>query len=420
MRAFKIAAVAFLLLVLGNSTTAFASGGDVAAWWSSLLGGPDPNAGSILFPSLLAPLGGRFEGMGTAASALAVDAGFLEANPAVSSVLGTTELSFSHHGWIADSSIEGVSYAIRFNDLGLGFSGKFLYLPFTAYNAWGDRQGRGTISESVATLNVSYNFLSSYQFSGVAAGASLKTALRSVPASIAPGQSVLGLMADVGVRTSFNFLKFYSSRSRNLSLGMVLRNVGIATSLGSATALGTDERLPLTLSAGLAWAPVQPLTLATDLNVPIGVGAPSPDVAVGTNVDVTEFLSVQTGVHLSPGNPRVSLGTSIDLPLVSVTVNYNLDLSARLANPADLFSAQARFNLGDRGRGALAAEVEQLYHAGLGEYTKGNYQAAIDLWKRALELDADYGPAREWLQTATQALENEKNANTLPTTGEAE
>jgi hypothetical protein len=403
MRPLRIAAVFALLL---NSITAHASAGDVALWWSGLLGGADPNAGSNLFPALLSPLGGRVEGMGTAASAVAVDAGFLEANPAVTAVLKSTELAFSHHDWIADSSIEGVVYAVRFGDLGIGASAKLLHVPFTAYNAWGARQGSGTISEGVATLNVAYNFARSYEFAGIAAGASLKGVLRSVPAAIAPGQSLFGVLADVGLQTCFSFLRLPSlSPSRNFSLGVVLRNVGLAASLGG-TELQSDERLPLTVSGGIAWSPLGPLTVATDLNVPVGLNAPLPEIAVGTNVSVTDFLSVQGGVLLRAGNPRISLGTNLDLPIVSLTVNYNLDLSARLAAPGDLFSAQARFNLGDRGRGALAAQVEQLYNSGLAQYVAGNYSQAIEQWKRVLELDADYTPARNYLRIVQESLDS--------------
>jgi hypothetical protein len=75
----------------------------------------------------------------------------MEANPAATALLANTELAFSHHGWIADSSLEGVVYTVRFDDLGFGFGGRFLYVPFTGYDEWGERDSRGTISETVAT-----------------------------------------------------------------------------------------------------------------------------------------------------------------------------------------------------------------------------------------------------------------------------
>ena len=73
---------------------------------------------------------------------------------------------------------------MRFDDLGIGFGGKFLYVPFTAYNDWGAAVANDYISETIATMNVSYNFLSSYYFTGVAVGANLKVAYRNIPESL--------------------------------------------------------------------------------------------------------------------------------------------------------------------------------------------------------------------------------------------
>ncbi len=55
MKASKYAA---LLLLCLNSITASAATGELFAWWSSLWGPPDPNAGTTIFPSLSVPLGG--------------------------------------------------------------------------------------------------------------------------------------------------------------------------------------------------------------------------------------------------------------------------------------------------------------------------------------------------------------------------
>ena len=120
----------------------------------------DPNTGLTIFPTLLIPLGGKYEGMGTAYTAVSQDSGYLESNPSASSILELSELSFIHHSWIADSNIEGVIYTVRYNDLGIGVGGKFLYIPFTEYNEWGVRESKGYISETIATLNISYNFFS--------------------------------------------------------------------------------------------------------------------------------------------------------------------------------------------------------------------------------------------------------------------
>ena len=152
----------FLLLV----APLFADFSDFYYNLNELLSGfADPNTGLTVFPTLLIPMGGKYEGMGTAYTAVALDSGFLEANPSASSSLDITELSFYHHSWIADSNLEGVVFTARYEDLGFAIGGKFLYVPFTEYNEWGDRENRGYISETVATFNVSYNFFSGKGFS---------------------------------------------------------------------------------------------------------------------------------------------------------------------------------------------------------------------------------------------------------------
>jgi hypothetical protein len=356
--------------------------------------------------------------MGTASTAGAHDAGFIEANPAATALLKSTELSFWHHGWISDSSLEGVIYTIRYDDLGFGFGGRFLYVPFTGNNEWGEHDSRGTISETVASANVAYNFFRSYTFSGLAAGASIKAAYRHVPSDISPNQSILGLMTDLGLQTSFSLAKFQSWTLPNVSVGLVLKNLGISTM--------SDESLPLTASAGISYAPVRAIVIATDFNLPISLdGDPAPlwDLAFGTSVAVAEFLSLQGGVHLKPGNPRISIGADVDLGTFSVSANYNLDMSAIARNPLDKFSVQARIDLGDRGRGERRQRADELYASGLREFSLGHLKQAIALWTEVLSIDKDYAPAREYRDIAQATLETQEAASgtgTSPDTGSGE
>jgi hypothetical protein len=373
----------------------------------------DPNTGLTAFPTLLIPLGGRFEGMGTAYTAVASDSGYLEANPAASSSLETSELSFFHHSWIADSNMEGVVYTLRYNDLGIGVGGKFLFLPFTEYNEWGERESRGYISETIATLNVSYNFFSSYHFYGLALGANLKAAYRNVPAVIYPDQSALTGMVDVGVLTRLNFLKFFMSRSRNFSIGAALKNLGIP-------ALG--EPLPTTATVGIAYSPIRPLTWAVDFSLPISFDptnfpAQRWYLASGLNVNVTDFLSVQGGFQWKGDNPRISLGSAVDLKKVSFVLNYNLDLSGRL-NPADKFSVEAKLHLGDGGRQAQRSRMEELYLDGLELYARGQLQLAIRQWEQVLEIDPTFQPALDNIAAARRALELQQSVETELRLGE--
>ncbi len=403
LEAMKRLGVLILILSLG----AVATFGDGASAYGAVAGAfasfADPNTGLTAFPALLIPMGGRYEGMGTAYTAVADDSGFLDSNPSASASLRYTELSFLHHSWIADSNMEGVVYTVRYNDLGIGLGSKFLYVPFTEYNSWGERASRGTVSETVGTLNVSYNFFSSYSFYGLALGANLKAAYRNVPASIYPDQSALTGMVDVGLLTRFDLLKFYFSRTRNFSLGAVVKNLGFP-------ALG--EPLPTRATVGIAYSPVRPLTLAFDFTYPFSLDpaaypAEQWHVASGISLVLTDFLSLQSGFQIKGDNPRFSLGSTIDLSKVSFVVNYNLDLSGRL-NPLDKFSVEAKLNLGDRGRLALRNRVDELYLNGMEEYARGELERAVSFWQQALELDPQFTPARQNLETALKALELQK------------
>jgi hypothetical protein len=384
---------ALIVLVLAlNQVAVWAVGADLYAGWTDLMRSfADSNTGLRSFPTLLIPMGGLAEGMGTAYTAVSQDAGYIEYNPAGSAVLPSSELALYHHSWIADSNLEGIVYTMRFGDLGVGIGGKFLYVPFTAYNDWGAAVANNFISESIGTLNVSYNFLSNYYFAGLAVGANVKVAYRNIPdiASLSVyNQSALAFMADVGMQTSFNLLKFYNSQSKNFSLGLVVKNLGISTL--------ADESLPQMATAGLAWSPFRPWTVAVDFSYPFSFpGQPPAEVwnlAVGTNVLVTSFLSIQGGVLMKADNPRVSVGAALALGTLALNMNYNLDLSGSL-NPLDKFSVQAKFDLGDGGRSARAREADSLFLQGIEEFANGNYEKALALWQDVLKIDPTYLPA---------------------------
>ena len=365
----------------------------------------DPNTGLTVFPTLMVPTGGKYEGMGTAYSAVALDSGYMEANPSASSVLDNTELSFLHNNWIADSNLEGGVYTMRLNDLGIGFGGKFLYVPFSSYNDFGERIGSGYYSETVATANVSYNFFSSYHFYGVALGANVKVAYRSVPATTVSDQSALAGLLDVGALTRLNFLKFYSSRSKNFSIGVVLKNLG---------PMVKNEPLPTAVTLGLAYSPFRPIIIAYDLNIPVGYGqgAEQINMAGGLDVSVTDFFSIQSGFNYRGANPRFTLGGSVDLKNVSFVANYTLDLSTQF-EAFDRFSIEAKINLGDEGRLALRNRVDEYYLIGVEEFADGNLDKAIAAFERAIELDPGFVPAIDYLAEVKRQQENRDRLKSL-------
>ena len=359
----------------------------------------DLNTGTTVFPLLRIPSGGKAESMGTAQTAVAADSSSIWYNPSLSSLLDLTELSFLHNDWIADTSIESVNYTMRIDDLGFGGGFKLLYLPFTEYDEWGDTVATGYPMEAILSANVSYNFFSSYYFKGVSAGLSLKAGYRSIPVQFQPDQSSLALMADLGLYSSFNLLKFYTSRDRNFSIGTAFRNVGFET-------LG--EPLPTEFSAGISYSPVRPVTIAVDFILPVSFYEeyPASDwyLAGGFDAEMTDFFSFQGGFNFMGGNPRLSLGSTIDLEQAAFNINYTLDLTTS-SDELDRFSIEARLKLGDEGRYEKESMVDELYITGLEAYASGDLRKAINYWEAALEVDSSFSPAEEFIASATRSLE---------------
>jgi len=361
--------------------------------------GIDDNQGLTALPVLDVPMGGRSEGMGTAFTAVSDDVSFIEWNPAGSSMMARTELAFYHNNWIADTKVEGAVYTIRTGNLGLSAGGKWLYLPFTEYDQYGDRASKGYYSETVGILNASYNLFSGYYFTGLSLGANLKGAFRFVPdysddeGQLISGsgldQSAFAPMVDLGLKTRFNLFKFYYSRERNASFAAVLRNFGPAV---------MDDPLPTVAVAGLAYRPLRPFLFSFDFSVPLNLSDPAlsedPYWALGFSATVTKFLSMQTGLMVKTGNFRFSIGSAVLMDTLSLDINYTLDLLTQL-QPLNRISVAARFDFGDLGRADRADKVESLYLTGLEAYAQGELEEALKNWDAALKLDGSFDPARE-------------------------
>jgi len=390
--------------------------GSIAEYLNDIYG-IDDNAGLTAFPVLNIPMGGRAEGLATAFSAISDDVSFIEYNPAGSSMLERSELAFFHNNWIADTKLEGVAYATRFKNLGIGAGAKWLYLPFTEYNLYGERVSNGYYSEGMAILNASYNFLSGYYFSGVSIGMSLKGAFRIMPdytgdddiiaAGSGLSQSAVMGMADVGALTRFNLLKFYSAREKNASAALVIRNLGPPA---------LDEPLPTVVNAAFSYKPIRPVTLAFDFNLPLNMTdvelSEKPYMAFGLAVNVTNFLSMRTGILFKAGSSRICVGSAINMNKIALEVNYTLDLLTQM-QPLNRVSLGVRIDLGDGGRRKESDKIDELYLLGLEAYSRGNYSDARICWEEALKHDPKYEPAKEGLNMLNEREELDKRINDL-------
>jgi len=372
----------------------------------------DPNEGLTTFLSTLVPMGGSAESMGMAFTAVASDASFLELNPAGSAVLDRTQFAFYHNNWIADTRIEGIVYTMRLGTLGLSVGGKWLYLPFTEYSDFAERVGTGYYSEAIGMANASIHLFPGYYFFGIAVGANAKLAYRSMPdfsnddGVIIPGsggeQSAVAIMADFGALTRFNLFKVYSSREKNFSVGMALKNFGPAVK---------GEPLPTVATAGVAYNFLKPIQVSADVSQPLNLLDFSLSETffwgVGYRMTITDFWKLQAGLLVKGGNPRISVGAAIDFSPLTLEVNYTLDLTTQFT-ALNRMSIEARFDMGDFGRSVKSARAEDLYLKGLDAYASGDLELAISLWNESLKLNPFFDPARENRDTAMVSLELRK------------
>ncbi len=394
------------------SIALWGDGNDVYSSVSELFG-IDKNAGQNSFLTLLIPSGGKYEGMASAHTAVVLDGSYLEANPAGGSFLPKTTLSLAHVDWIADSGLETITFAFRpekAEDLGLGFSGKFLHVPFTGYNEWGSQYNNGGSSavgwytEFIATAAISYNFFRNFYFGGLSVGAAMKAGYRGVSSTLATGQNALSLMGDFGLMTQFNFLKLYAARDMNWSVGATVKNLG-------SEFIDDPDPLPTYASFGISYKPMRPLTIAFDVNYPFnlnGEEAEKMSYAAGLNAEIAEFVSAHTGFLIKTGKPRFTIGADFRLKNMTLATNYTLDLTTRM-EIFDRMSVLVKLDLDTVRQLIIKDDVQSLYLEGLDAYAMGDLTEAVRYWENCLSLDPTFKPAREMLETVgkTMNLESE-------------
>ncbi|HZK20416.1 MAG TPA: UPF0164 family protein [Treponemataceae bacterium] len=381
----------------------------------------DQNEGTTSFRSLYIPSGGKAEAMGSAFTALANDISFFEYNPAGSCQIENTEFSIFHNSWIADSAVETLAFTQRSNNLGYGAAIKCFYVPFTEYTIFGERVSKGYYSETVITLNLSYNFFSGYTFKGLCIGGNFKTAFRSVPnyadndtnkiiLNSGNEQSAIAFIGDGGLLVRFNVLKFYSSREPNFKIGLAIHNVGIAFT-GFSKKIKIDDPLPSYLSAGISASLIRPLTIALEFQQPIHFQNLKESeqwaASAGTSVVITPFFTLLGGFLLRGANPRLTMGAELLFSDVIFNINYTLDMTTSLA-PINRISLTAKINLGDRGRDELQIKIDTLYSIGLSLYANGDLVEAIDVWSQILEYQPRFDPAIAGIESARSSLELER------------
>ena len=375
------------------------------------------NEGTTSFRSLLIPIGGRAESLGSSYTGLSDDVSYIDYNPAASSINKESEIALFHNAWIADSAIETIAGTTRFGNLGIGGKVSCFYVPFSEYDSFGTKLTGSYYSETTAVLNVSYNFSAGYTFKGLAAGLNVKAAWRSIPdycdndtGEIISGsgleQSALGLMADAGIMMQFNIGKFYISRDPNVRIGLSVSNLGAAiTGFKSDDGIRLDDTLPSSIGIGISYKCIRPLTMLLEFRQPFDLTDISSyqmfSAGTGAELQITDFFSVLTGFQLKGGNPRISLGSEFEFFKMRMNVNYTLDLTSSL-NPVNHISLSAKLLLGDRGREEKQRQVDRLYNEGVACFAKRDFEKAIEYWEEALKIDRHFDPAKTGIKNARQ------------------
>ena len=410
----------FLILILAQTKAAAISLTDTSESLSEVFENlVDNNEGSFSFPSLLIPVGGRAESLGGAYTGYGSDISFMNYNPAASSIQQETQFSIFHNSWIADSKMETVAYTTRFKNLGFGSQVQCFYLPFTEYNFIGERTAGSYYSETFVNFNVSYNFLAGYDFKGIAVGGNLKAGWRGMPdytdkdtnaliAGSGLSQSGFALMADLGLMMQFNVFKvLFRSRSPNLKIGLSIQNLGFALT-GFSKQVTADNPLPTAVCIGFSYKFFPFMTLSADFRQPFNLQditqLPKFSLAVGTDFNITKNFSLMAGFNLKGANPKISLGTEVQLNKLCLNLNYTLDLASSV-NPMNRISLSAKIILGDRGRSNDLSRIDELYQRGLDYYCNSEWEAAIAAWEEILKIDSSYDPAILGIESARSQLE---------------
>ena len=378
------------------------------------------NEGTTSFRSLLIPVGGRPESLGSAYTGLCDDAGYINYNSAASCLLSNTQASAYHNSWIADSKLDTVVFTTRIDNLGFGFQAGCLYMPFSEYNIFGERVNASYYSETNIAANISYNFLAGYDFKGIAVGASIKSAFRSVPdytdnntdsiiSLSGLAQSGIGIMADVGLMLQFNFLKFFASRTPNVRIGISAQNLGAAfTGIGSKSGIKLDDPLPTVFAAGFSCQFLPVITATFDIKQPVNLFHPEQyqmfSLSGGVILAFTKSFSLLLGTEFKGGNPRFSVGSEFQLANARLNFNYTLDLTSSF-NPVNRISISAKIILGDRGRAERQKMIDELYLRGLDYYANSEWEKAIETWEAILKLNKRYDPAIIGIESARAQIE---------------
>ncbi len=245
-------------------------------------------------------------GMGGAYTAMAGDINALYYNPAGIASVRATQIGASHTEWISDIRYDYAAGAFQIKKGVLGMSATLLTM--------GQMEGRGENREKADDFGAS-DFMFQTTYGRGMYGGSVKIIRQSIA-----DETALGVAVDAGIH------KNLSAISKNLNLGIALKNLGPKMKF-----INEGYSLPVTLSSGLGYT-YGALTLSVDADYePIDENF---KVSLGTQWQPIPYLSVRGGYFLNLlksatesqyeafSLPTKGLGGGLGLNISEYSLNY--------------------------------------------------------------------------------------------------
>ena len=270
--------------------------------------------------------------------------------------------------------------------------------------------------EVVTGLNLSYNFLSGYDFKGICAGINIKTGWQNLSFSSIndinqsdfvyfDSKSLFSIFFDLGLMTQFNLFKFFYSREPNVKIGLSLKNLGIV--FDKTFGIPNNSPLPSEIKLAFSCKFLKPITLCAGISYPLNLYDFSqeyiPSVSFGFDFYFKELISLSLGTEFKKNKSQVSAGLELTFSDKKININYSLDyISKEFQNHK--FSLSFKALLGDNDRNLIDYMVDKYYQAGLDYYANGEWEKSIKEWEKALQLNKHFDPAVLCIESAQEQI----------------
>jgi hypothetical protein len=337
-------------------------------------------------PMLKLVYGSRALSLGGAYVGVANDVYYMDSNPAGGDPSRVLKLSIIHQEWIADTNYEAVRVSRGFSNrffIGLGFT--YLYLPFTYYDDYGYASGDYTISQCMGMLNAGYVF-DKYN---IAVGANLKAFYSYVPEDLYADQSYLLFAGDVGVIARTNLLKTYIGPDPSLSVGVTVKNLGYSQVM---------PKLPTEIHAGASYRVVRNLLVSGEAVVPLYEPVYG---CIGVEFDIAKTFFLQGGIQIVE-NPMAGVGFGYRRKDFNIYASYTPSMAFR-----NMMSVSVEFTFGSTKGMEREQEVHRLMVEALDAFREAEYEEALELVEKVLELDPNHRKAK----LLKKVIEEERDIN---------